>query len=259
MSRSADANGPAPGESARLQAQALLAQATQVHPVGGNAWRNRPLARWVLPVAWALGSWMGLGSALPAQALPSDPGTQVLQVHMGVLQQPLEVVSLGSWFSQPGEAKIAFLKRVGRGLVDYAQKTQFEACGVIWVGGTPESPTYAVPLISAQAHARCPLIPGLKPVQPGYTATDESIHVHPEDGRYRINTADRLLDPSARRKPPYAWGRSHGARGFSPEDTETGPGYLVADGNLLYSAAQGDVVDHGAVAPARPSPRRPRP
>ena len=96
---------------------------------------------------------------------------------------------------------------------------------------TPDQTKWRVRLITNRSHVGC-----VRAIfsEPGFLATNETIHSHPEHSSWKsifANQADnRLRGFSCQQKLILD------DKTFSPGDLANGPGYLVARGRLLYQS-----------------------
>lgn len=185
----------------------------------------------------------------------AQAGTAVVRPSDG--QGALPVWALGTLESHGGEDQLAFLKRAGRLLNAYTERTGYEACGVIGERrGQPGSHPgrWVLPLVTQKAHIAC--MPALTlPEDAVYTG--ETIHSHPSHAvrRYRPTAADRtFLQMLEGRR--VALGQTQSVRTlsqrFSEQDYKAGPGWLVVDGALYHQRGSGTLRAWGAVTPAQP-------
>lgn len=171
------------------------------------------------------------------------PGTP-FKLNMKDLAQPIYVDFLGTITSKQDQDKTDFLKTVGGFLQDFSTRTGFEACGFIWFNKTTGQ--YTVPLTTTNSHSRCANT-NMQPNNTGFVSTFETIHVHPEQLTYRLNAADQALNPSLRNTPRKTIIRSGDGSRFSKEDFNSGPGYVVTGGLLLYQQGEGTSIAMGNV------------
>lgn len=151
---------------------------------------------------------------------------------------------VGTFTSEAGETKDVFLRRVGHALTDWADTTATEACGRI--GKLPDG-RLSVLITTQKAQTVCVIS---DTVAAGQTDTKETIHIHPGDGRtsIQLTTYDRQTF-RALHQFRYAEARVLDAEpiGFSQDDYEGGPGYLIAGGRLLYQHGKDTSQDLGAL------------
>lgn len=214
---------------------------------GTRTLAQRPLFRRLLTLG--LGALLAAGTLnTPVEAAPSwapdVPAGPALRVNIGSGQADLPVVSLGTWMSQAGEAKEDFLMRAGSVLQAFAAGSGYEACGTVW---QKDGRSWAVPLTTNIAHAGC-VATNLRLQEAGWSMTVDTIHVHPQQSSYSVNSADRLLlgMPLSRGAARTAIGHSEGD-GFSNQDFLAGPGYVVAGGRLMHQHGRTTVRDLGEV------------
>lgn len=149
---------------------------------------------------------------------------------------------VGSYTSNPGESRDAFVLRVAGALKAWTDATGTEACGPIVRTATG----YAVTLTTEKSQVVC-LISIQAPA--GDTLTGDSIHSHPTDGgrrKVRLTTQDMAALRALGRGGFVDMLRRMDIRQvdaepdtFSPDDYATGAGYLVVGSRLLYQHGQG--------------------
>lgn len=148
-------------------------------------------------------------------------------------------VELGVLDSLPEESKDQFMLRVARSLDDFTERTRHEACSAIM--SNPEQTQWRVRLITNRSHVGC-----IRAVfsEPGFLATNETIHSHPQDSSFQTmfaNRADARLRGFSCKERLIVDDKS-----FSPGDLTNGPGYLVARGRLLYQS-EGNIKLIGSI------------
>lgn len=146
--------------------------------------------------------------------------------------------------SAPGEARVDFLKRVGRVLTDHAELTGHEACGQVCQNH--DSSGFAVQVVTNDAHIMCAM---WTTCPTGYIATGTNIHAHcPRARMLRANAADAAFSGNRYRRgkilPPCDPER------FSLQDFAGGPGYLATPERLLLQSGKDAISDLGVLAPA---------
>jgi hypothetical protein len=143
---------------------------------------------------------------------------------------------VASYKSNAKEGKIPFLKRVGREIRAYADKTKFEACGDICVDA---SGTYMVDVVTIRSHVGC----GTSGVcASGFSNTDETIHGHGTDSSFRVNQVDAIVNTYLREKSRVT---GQDLNKFSEQDFRSGPGFLATDSGLIYQSGRGSEIDYG--------------
>lgn len=131
--------------------------------------------------------------------------------------------------SEPGEAKSAFLHRVGAQMRAWSDDSRHEACAVIASDGA----RFGVIVTTSGSHIAC--VNNHANVPAGMTSTGETIHTHGVNLRFKVNRADAKL--GGLREGASVSGQRMGV--FSLTDYET-PGYLAAPGGaLLYQNGMG--------------------
>jgi len=143
--------------------------------------------------------------------------------------------------SEPGEDKIAFLKRVGTLLVEHSDRTGHEACGQVCQNW--DSTQYAVQVVTNDAHIMCAM---WTTCPTGYLPTGQNIHSHcPGPRRLRANLNDMAL--SANRIKRGSQLKPCDPNRFSDQDFAAGPGFLATPERLLFQSGRDTVEDMGAL------------
>ncbi|WP_036041577.1 hypothetical protein [Bradyrhizobium yuanmingense] len=131
--------------------------------------------------------------------------------------------------SQPGEAKAAFLHRVGAQMRAWSDDSRHEACAVIASDGE----RFGVVVTTSGSHVAC--ANNHRTVPAGMTSTGETIHTHGANLRFKANKADAKL-AGYREGWPVSGQK---VADFSLTDYAE-PGYLAAPGGvLLYQNGKG--------------------
>lgn len=155
---------------------------------------------------------------------------------------PWKTEILGEFVSQDGEDKIAFLKRVGRVAWDYTKTRRVEVCAVVGVKQTEQGEVFGIRLKTDGVKAGCAM-GSVDDRMEGFAWTGETFHTHPRDKHIFLRGKDK------------AWAEHHSNQrlnadflvnepnGFSVDDFRT-PGYLVANGRLLFQNGTKDSVEH---------------
>jgi RHS repeat-associated protein len=165
------------------------------------------------------------GTALAGDGLVNESKVHLLKRH-----------KVASYKSNAKEGKIPFLKRVGREIRAYADKTKFEACGDICVDA---SGTYMVDVVTIRSHVGC----GTSGVcASGFSNTDETIHGHGTDSSFRVNQVDAIVNTYLREKSRVT---GQDLNKFSEQDFRSGPGFLATDSGLIYQSGRGSEIDYG--------------
>lgn len=196
------------------------------------------LAALALLVAAALVGWFLLRDDEDEPAYRGPP----IEAPGGIVQER-ELVLLESG---PGEDRTTFLRRVGRVLVDHADRTGHEACGQVCQNH--DSTVFAVQVVTNDAHIMCAMWTNCPT---GYLPTGTNIHAHCPGRRVlRANAADQALSGHRHRfgdrlKPcdPHQ---------FSYQDIAAGPGYLATPNRLLFQAGRGRPEDLGPLLADEP-------
>lgn len=147
--------------------------------------------------------------------------------------------------SQPGETESEFVMRVAPYVRDKTIETGWELCGAIARNGEQ----LGVTLTSSQSALACALRHNVVPE--GMTSTQRSIHSHPGPNSKQIDRTqmDQTLGAQAGHslllRLPLSEQRRLQAKskrdGFSSQDMETGPGYLVLEQQVLVQEGFGKV------------------
>lgn len=152
----------------------------------------------------------------------------------------IDVYAISAFTSATGEGKIDFLKRVAVPLADFTKVNGVEGCSNICYSA--ERTQWAVAFSTVNAHAVC-LVNSY--CAKGFTNTGEYIHSHPAGETYRVNHADKVFLGAYVKLGNTQ--RGHGLS-FSKDDVLAGPGYLVAEGQLLYQSGPGATESLGPIA-----------
>lgn len=130
-----------------------------------------------------------------------------------------------------GEVPLDTIARAGRVAEDYTRHAGFEACAIVCQN---EAGQAALRLTTNFSHVACTLRQEQASCPAGFAPTLESLHTHPFVSQVRANPVDAVFT-----------GQRRGRRivvephGFSDQDYQAGPGYLVAMGRLLYQEGPG--------------------
>lgn len=170
---------------------------------------------------------------------------QAADVGMTPAMRALPFKTLDVYTSRPGESLEAFLLRIAPVLRTFTHTTGFEACGAIAKGPTG----YGVALGTNESQIGC--LAGEAGVPEGMTWTGETLHSHPEDHELTMQPNDRAYAKATRTADPYARTFEGSPDGFSHADFRGAPGYLVANGQLLYQP--GRPVRHAKVIGSVPA------
>lgn len=157
-------------------------------------------------------------------------------------------VEYETFVSQEGESEQEFVLRVAPTLRDLTKATGWEVCGVLAQGEAG----MGVVLTSSQATIACVLRPELVPE--GMEATARSIHSHPGPNTKDVGFTDmdHHLAQASGHRLTIARGQDRGRAnqrggGFSTQDFEMGPGYLVLEREVLYQEGFGTVARVGRI------------
>lgn len=144
---------------------------------------------------------------------------------------------VGTYTSAPGESYEAFVVRVAKILNTWTQQNGKEACGEF---SKAADGTYAIQLTTERAQVMC--IFNLTPL-PGTTLVGDSLHSHPtptdRSGDYQMTDEDRAAFKAVgdweHAAKSNRWVHGDGSLAdFSTDDYDSGPGFLVARGKLMY-------------------------
>ncbi|HDS1324908.1 hypothetical protein I5U42_09230 [Stenotrophomonas maltophilia] len=160
-------------------------------------------------------------SLLPLQASASPP-------------QPV-----GEFLSRPGEALSDFMLRIAPVLDRHTRESGHEVCGM--VAQSADSERFGLRLGTTKGAMTCSMLRSNVPA--GMRALNVSIHSHPHTRSVMPTSAD----VSFYAENPLSSGRMIkrgrservGGAYFSNGDYAAGPGYLVAEGQLLYQEGKG--------------------
>ena len=160
----------------------------------------------------------------------------------GMLVKQQRKVETQAWIvstlvSEPSETKEAFVRRLAIYMQAWTQEHGAEVCGFLATDGE----RWGVRLTTQKSQAFCFFAAAMVPE--GMTATPETIHTHPsaKNGWLAVNDSTRA---AAKAIGDYKLG-SRGTHwmkvepGFSGDDYNAGPGYLVVDGRVLHQAGRG--------------------
>ncbi|EKT4083266.1 hypothetical protein [Stenotrophomonas maltophilia] len=167
--------------------------------------------------AWARG-----GSIPPTGMEPSWKGVHIAEI-----------------VSEPGEALSDFMQRIAPVLDRHTRESGHEVCGM--VAQSADAERFGVRLGTTKGAMTCSM--SRSNVPDGMHALNVSIHSHPHT-RSVLPTA---ADVSFYAENPLSSGRMVkrgrservGGAYFSSGDYAAGPGYLVAEGQLLYQEGKG--------------------
>jgi len=145
---------------------------------------------------------------------------------------------VGTYTSEPGEAKEVFLLRIAPEVAAWTAENQAEACAFVATDGE----RWGLKLITLRSQFDCVFAYGVAPE--GMETTPETFHSHPpaDGGGYITLTestkaaALALGDPSLRRVRQM---RVENRGEFSERDFDAGPGYLITNGRLLFQNGRG--------------------
>ena len=176
--------------------------------------------------------------------VPFASHAQQTKVSFKSLRAPVDYAYVTSIVSTGNETKEDFLRRAGGIMEAYTQKTGFEVCSAIY----ESQGRVGLYITTNLAHIGC--ITVNNPPMPNMVLTNEGIHTHPTDENLRLNQNDEVLTNFRKRnRAPF---RPKPLE-FSRTDYESGAGYLVAMGVMMYQNGVGSVVEKGQVTPPDPS------
>lgn len=149
---------------------------------------------------------------------------------------------------QVDESLESFVMRVAPELDSFTRQSGYEACGMI--AQTPSGNQFGVRLITIKGAMTCSMLRSNVPE--GMRALKVSIHSHP----HKRSVFPTAADVSYYAENPMVSGRmvkrgspeKVGGAYFSQGDYRAGPGYLVAEGRLLYQEGVGTERDIGTYA-----------
>jgi hypothetical protein len=149
-------------------------------------------------------------------------------------------VSAKAWIvatltSEPDEDHDAFLLRVAHYMQRWTDTNNAEVCGYLASDGT----RWGVRLTTLKSQLTC--ISSKQVVPDGMIASGENIHSHPSAGEHGTLSTSMDTKRVARAFREQVGRVIRPSPGFSKDDFDAGPGYLVADGKLSYQAGEGTV------------------
>ncbi len=154
---------------------------------------------------------------LPASAAPPQP--------------------VGEFVSEPGEALADFIVRIAPALDQHTRASGHEVCGMV----AADSERYGVRLGTTKGAMTCSMSRSNVPA--GMRALTVSIHSHPHTRSVLPTSADVAFyaeNPlSSGRMVKRGRSERVGGAYFSNGDYAAGPGYLVAEGQVLYQEGKG--------------------
>lgn len=157
-------------------------------PVGSRPWKARA-------VAAVLGATLLMAGSGLAQARQAE--------------RAAPFVELGSLDSRAGEAKDAFIVRVGQAMAQAsAGRRGQEVCGMIMT--TPQNDAWRVRLVANGMHMGCA---ALRFDEPGYLPSGETIHTHQTRGPITAEQVQSIAEGNG--------------------EYDHGPGYVVAGGGVF--------------------------
>lgn len=169
----------------------------------------------------------------------AESGSIVSYITLPDGQERLPYQALFEAESQPGEALDAFVLRLSPSLRSYTDETGYEACGVI----TTANDIFYVMVGTNHGHTACVAIHEKR--KPGSVDTGQTIHSHPRNVRYQVNSTDILTAGVSNVKKGQLRKGSHTHK-FSVMDYQA-PGYLVNSDDVLHQAGPGTVRTVGRI------------
>jgi hypothetical protein len=157
----------------------------------------------------------------------------------------IQADEVGTYTSQPGESYVAFVTRVAQTLNAWSLQNHQEACGAF---AKAANGTYQIQLTTEHSQLVC-LITVEAPA--GMALVGDSLHSHvastDSSGEYRVTDADRAafkaMGDWTHASKSNRWEKGEGGNdkitNFSNDDYDSGPGYLVAEGQLLHQHGRG--------------------
>lgn len=144
---------------------------------------------------------------------------------------------VGEFVSEPGEALGDFILRIAPSLDQHTLASGHEVCGMV----AADSERYGVRLGSTKGAMTCSM--SRSNVPDGMRALNVSIHSHPHTRSVFPTSADvsfyaenpMVSGRMVKRGRPEKVGGAY----FSDGDYAAGPGYLVAEGQVLYQEGKG--------------------
>lgn len=139
--------------------------------------------------------------------------------------------------SAEGETKDHFVARVSPQLIDFSNRTGFEACGVI----AHKNGQYSIIVGTNQSQVACANFMGK--VISGYAPTDDTLHSHGNGGAKLNRTDMRFLGikEDARSKRMFGTVYGQDRHQFSEVDLRGGAGYLATPDGVLHQDGKGKV------------------
>lgn len=163
-------------------------------------------------------------------------------------EHPVERVGLGGGkaldyqllFTQtsiPGESMDSFASRLAPRLLAFSQETGFEACGVIATDGE----RFGATIGTNRSHIACANFN--RKVPEGMVSTNETIHSHGTEGRFRANRNDKIMQGELFHGRDFRGTRKtvagQNVREFSEMDFRSGPGYLATPEGVKHQNGHG--------------------
>lgn len=140
--------------------------------------------------------------------------------------------------STTDESEIDFLKRVGKYMQRYSRSKHVETCASVWRKANGEMATQVT---TNGGHTTCVVILE-NPAGEEYTMDERSIHSHPYGlSEAKLTPTDELLTGQKAGTGVVIYNT-----GFSPQDKESGPGFLISNKHLLENN-NGTIKDYGSV------------
>lgn len=146
---------------------------------------------------------------------------------------PTEVATV---YSEVGEGRTDFIKRVSSTFTGYTAETGHEACGLVAVlkdGADGVRPTFSIKVVTLGSQIAC----GTRPADlvEGYTSMGDTAHSHPEKRVLRLTARDMAL-----RGNPAGQLRTESVNNCKPSAQDyTQKGFLFACGKVIYQTGRG--------------------
>jgi len=168
------------------------------------------------------------------------------QVRFGQRGEMLPLSKIVTLYSKDGETLDDFALRMGIWFRNFTTTSGYEACGPVLVNGTGNG--WAVPVVTNLSQQGC--VMGDHSVE-GFANTGVTIHSHPVERLVAPNAQDRtfMRGQSARFEAKRLSRLKTDPGVFSSTDFASGPGYLVANGQVMFQAGRKAVRVVGTLPP----------
>lgn len=211
-----------------------------IFPVGNKPWKRRAAA-----ALFGMALIMGAADATHANEIkaPAMAGADYMTPEDANKYTPF--VDLGVMDSQANEDLDQFVMRLSHYIDAFTRITQHEACGVIQE--RTDGQGWRVRVITNRSQIACARVHF---EEPGYRATDETIHSHPANKSYlHANARDTAL--RGFRCGSTIFIHPHV---FSDGDYANSGGYLVVEGKVLHQSGEGTERTIGMIDENAPVP-----